>query len=100
MSAESVEVPAIAPADGGRVAGEAIPPIVFPPAREARVRRALAALYEELYAGGEVVALLCFGSAQRGEARPGSDLDLYALTHGEEQWLRSRVVEGVEVQLK
>jgi predicted nucleotidyltransferase len=100
MSPESLEVPGIAPADGGRVPGEAIPPLVFPPAMEARFRPALAALYEELHASGEVVALLCFGSAQRGEARPGSDLDLYALTRGEKQWLQSRVVEGVEVQLK
>lgn len=74
--------------------------IVFPRAMEARFWPALTAIYDEMYARDDVVALLCFGSAQRGEARPGSDLDLRAATLGSERWMESRMVKGIEVQLK
>ncbi|HEY0035037.1 MAG TPA: nucleotidyltransferase domain-containing protein, partial [Longimicrobium sp.] len=92
VAAESVPVLAIAPAEN---AG-----IVFPPAMEARFRPGLVAVYDEMLAREDVIALLCFGSAPRGEAKPKSDLDVCALTHGTEYWKRSRVVNGVEVQLQ
>lgn len=74
--------------------------LVFPPAMEERFRPVLAALYDEVRARADVIALLCFGSAQRGKARPGSDLDLFAVTNGDTQWMHCRMVDGVEVQLK
>lgn len=92
IATESVRVHAIAPAEVGG--------IVFPPAMEERFRPGLAAVYDEMLAREEVIALLCFGSAPRGEARPNSDLDVCALTHGTEYWKRSRMVNGVEVQLQ
>jgi predicted nucleotidyltransferase len=92
VATESVPVLAIAPAEAGRIA--------FPPAMEARFRPALAAVHDEMLAREDVIALLCYGSAPRGEARPNSDLDVCALTHGTEQWKRSCMVNGVEVQLQ
>lgn len=74
--------------------------LVFPPAMEERFRPVLAALYDEMHARPDVIALLCFGSAQRGESRPGSDLDLCAVTDGDTHWLHCRMVQGVEVQTK
>lgn len=92
VATASVQVLAIAPAEAGRIA--------FPPAMEARFRPPLAAVHDEMLAREEVIALLCFGSVPRGEAKPGSDLDVCALTHGTEYWKRSRMVNGVEVQLQ
>jgi predicted nucleotidyltransferase len=92
VATESVPVFAIASADDGRIA--------FPPAMEARFRPGLAAVHDDLFAREEVIALLCFGSAARGEAKPNSDLDLLALTHGTEFWTQSHMVNGVEVQLQ
>jgi predicted nucleotidyltransferase len=92
VATESVPVFAIAPAEDARIA--------FPPAMEARFRPALAAVYDEMLAREDVIALLCFGSAPRGEAKPNSDLDVCALTHGTEYWKRSRMMDGVEVQLQ
>jgi predicted nucleotidyltransferase len=89
---EPVQVFAIAPAEDGGIA--------FPPAMEARFRPALAAVHDEMLAREDVIALLCFGSAPRGEAKPNSDLDVCALTHGTEFWKRSRMMNGVEVQLQ
>ena len=56
--------------------------------------------HDEMDARDDVTALLCFGSAQRGEAKPGSDLDLCAVSNGSERWTRSQMVEGVEAQLQ
>jgi predicted nucleotidyltransferase len=92
IATESVLVLAIAPAEDGRIA--------FPPAMEARFRPALAAVHDEMLAREDVIALLCFGSAARGEAKSRSDLDVCALTHGTEYWKRSRMIDGVEVQLQ
>jgi predicted nucleotidyltransferase len=92
VATESVPVLAIAPAEDGRIA--------FPPAMEARFRPALAAVHDEMLAREDVIALLCFGSAPRGEAKPNSDLDLCALTHGAEYWKRGCMMNGVEVQLQ
>jgi predicted nucleotidyltransferase len=92
VATESVAVYAIAPAEDGRIA--------FPPAMEARFRRPLAAVHDEMLAREEVIALLCFGSAPRGEAKPNSDLDVCAVTQGTEYWRRSRMIDGVEVQLQ
>jgi len=103
-SLESVQVPRIAPAHDGHALDEEIRPggsrIVFPRAMEARFRPVLAELYDETQARDDVVALLVFGSAQRGESRPGSDLDLCAVTEGDQKWIQSRMVQGVEVQMK
>ena len=92
VATESVPVFAIAPAEDGQIA--------FPPAMEARFRPGLAAVHDEMLAREEVIALLCFGSAPRGEAKPKSDLDVLALTNGTEYWKRSRMINGVEVQLQ
>jgi hypothetical protein len=101
---ESVQVLGIAPADDRRAPGDEIRPsasrIAFPPALDARFRPALAAIHDEMLARDDVVALLCFGSAPRGEAGPGSDLDLRILTNGDKRWMESRVAHGVEAQLK
>ncbi|HST59555.1 MAG TPA: nucleotidyltransferase domain-containing protein [Longimicrobium sp.] len=67
---------------------------------EARFRPALAEVHDEMLARDEVIALLCFGSAPRGKAKANSDLDVCALTNGTEYWKRSRMVNGVEVQLQ
>lgn len=92
VATESVPVVEIAPAEDGRIA--------FPPAMEARFRPALAAVHDEMLAREDVIAFFCYGSAPRGEARPNSDLDVCALTRGTEQWKRSRMMNGVEVQLQ
>jgi predicted nucleotidyltransferase len=92
MSVATESVPVFTIADDGR--------LVFPPAMEARFRPGLAAVHGDLYAHEDVIALLCFGSALRGETRPNSDLDLCALTLGTEYWTRSHMVSGVEVQLQ
>jgi predicted nucleotidyltransferase len=92
VATESVQVLAIAPAEDGRIA--------FPPAMEARFRPGLAAVHDEMLAREDVIALLCFGSALRGEAKPNSDLDVWALTDGTEHWKRGRVMNGVDVQLQ
>lgn len=62
-------------------------------------REALAAVVNELTSMPETAAILFFGSAQRGEARPGSDLDLYVVTSGRQFWRAGRVVQGVPVEL-
>jgi predicted nucleotidyltransferase len=87
-----VQVFAIAPEDEGRIA--------FPPAMEERFRPGLAAVHNDLFPREEVIALLCFGSAPSGKAKPNSDLDLCAVTHGTEYWTQSHMVNGVEVQLQ
>lgn len=92
VATESVPPDAIAPDQDGRIA--------FPPAMEARFRPALAAVHDEILAREDAIALLCFGSAPRGEAKPNSDLDVCAVTHGTEAWVRSRMMHGVEVQLQ
>lgn len=92
VATASVPVFAIASAEDGRIA--------YPPAMEARFKPALAAVYDEMLAREDVVALLCFGSAARGEAKPNSDLDIIALTLGTEYWKRSRKMNGVEVELQ
>ncbi|WP_420126275.1 nucleotidyltransferase domain-containing protein [Longimicrobium sp.] len=92
VATESAQVYAIAPDDDGRIA--------FPPAMEARFRPALAAVYDEMLARQDAIALLCFGSAPRGEAKPNSDLDVFAVIHGTEYWRQSRMINGVEVQLQ
>ncbi len=92
VATESVPVFAIASADDGRIA--------FPPAMEARFRPGLALVHDELFAHEEVIALLCFGSALHGKAKPNSDLDLLAITHGTEFWTHSHMINGVEVQLQ
>lgn len=103
-SLQSVQVPKIVSADDGPLPYEEVRPhggrILFPRAMEPRFRPALAAVFDEMYPREDVVALLCFGSAQRGEARPGSDLDLRVATNGTERWMESRTVAGIEVQLK
>jgi predicted nucleotidyltransferase len=92
VATESVPVFVIASAEDGRIA--------FPPAMEARFRPGLAAVHDEMLAREDVIALLCFGSAPRGEARPNSDLDVFAITNGTEQWKRSHTINGVEVQVQ
>jgi predicted nucleotidyltransferase len=92
VATESVPDSEIARGEDGR--------IPFPPAMEARFRAPLAAVHDEMLAREDVIALLCFGSAPRGEAKPNSDLDVLALTHGTEYWRQSRMVNGVEVQLQ
>lgn len=67
---------------------------------DSRFQQALAAVRTELHARPDVIGLLFFGSAQRGEAKPGSDLDLCAITSETERWSECRFVDGVEVQLQ
>lgn len=74
--------------------------IAFPRAMDARFKPAFLAVTREMQARDDVVALLCFGSAQRGTAKAGSDLDVCALTRGNERWTRGGMMEGVEVQVQ
>ena len=60
---------------------------------------ALAAVTRELDARGDVVGLLFFGSAARGTAVAGSDVDLYAVTRAEARGHLGRVVGGVPVEV-
>lgn len=62
-------------------------------------RAALDAATRELAARPGVAALLFFGSAARGAARAGSDLDLYAVTHGDARGHLGQVVDGVPVEV-
>lgn len=62
-------------------------------------REALAAVLDDLKAMPETAAVLFFGSAQRGEARSGSDLDLYVVTSGRQFWRVGRMVHGLPVEL-
>lgn len=67
---------------------------------DSRFGQALGTVREELHARADVAALLFFGSVQRGQGKPGSDLDLAAITLGAERWSECRWVHGVEVQLQ
>lgn len=60
---------------------------------------ALALVARELAARGDVVGLLFFGSAARGTATAGSDVDLYAVTRAEARGHLGRVVDGVPVEV-
>ncbi|HYW07038.1 MAG TPA: nucleotidyltransferase domain-containing protein [Longimicrobium sp.] len=99
-------MPRAAREEGGAASAAPLP-LPTPPVAGAERKRvdpryepALEAVREEMDADDNVVALLFYGSAQRGEAKPGSDLDLCALTEGSERWTRGGFTHGVEVQLQ
>lgn len=62
-------------------------------------QRALDVVLAELIARSDLVGVLFFGSAARGEARVGSDLDLYALTARDCGGNLGRVLEDVPVEI-
>lgn len=53
----------------------------------------------ELRAMPTVTGILFFGSAQRGAARPGSDLDFYAIVSGTQYWRIGKLCNGVPIEL-
>jgi hypothetical protein len=60
---------------------------------------ALQVIVGELTTRGDVVGILFFGSAARGEARTGSDLDLYAITSQDARGHLGRSMAGVPVEV-
>lgn len=64
-----------------------------------RYREALDAVLNELKELPWVSGVLFFGSVQRGEAGPGSDLDVYVVTAGDQYWRATRYYRGVETEL-
>ncbi len=62
-------------------------------------QRALDVIIAELAGQPDVPGLLFFGSVQRGEGTAGSDLDLYAISQGEEAWIEGRLLHHVELEL-
>ncbi len=60
---------------------------------------ALDHMRDELTARPDVVGVLFFGSASRGETRPGSDVDLYAITAQDSRGHLGRSIAGVPVEV-
>ena len=60
---------------------------------------ALNSIVSELTTRGDVVGILFFGSAARGEAHTGSDLDLYAITSQDARGHLGRSIAGVPVEV-
>ena len=60
---------------------------------------ALEAILGELALRDDVVGIVFFGSVARGEARSGSDLDLYAITAQDARGHLGRPVAGVPVEV-
>ncbi|MDQ2667279.1 MAG: nucleotidyltransferase domain-containing protein [Gemmatimonadota bacterium] len=60
---------------------------------------ALETIVDELATAGDLIGILFFGSAARGEARPGSDLDLYAITSQDARRHLGRSIVGVPVEV-
>ncbi|MGC3998029.1 MAG: nucleotidyltransferase domain-containing protein [Anaeromyxobacter sp.] len=69
------------------------------PGQDPRFRHAAEAIAAELAAHDDVIGLLYFGSSQRGEARPLSDVDVYAITSRESTRHLGRVVDQVLVEV-
>ena len=65
----------------------------------ASFQRALGIILEELTARADLVGILFFGSAARGEARIGSDLDLYAITSQAARGHLGRSIGDVPVEV-
>ncbi len=65
----------------------------------ASFQRALDTILGDLSAGTDLVGVLFFGSAARGETRVGSDLDLYAITSGDTRGHRGRSIADVPVEV-
>ena len=62
-------------------------------------RRALGQIVAELSTDPEVTAVVFFGSVQRGEGKPDSDLDFFVVTTGREYWRSAREIDGVAAEL-
>ena len=62
-------------------------------------RSALDDVVGELSGRDDVVGILFFGSAARGTARTGSDIDLYAITSADSSGHLGRLVAGVPVEV-
>jgi hypothetical protein len=62
-------------------------------------RRALDVMRTELTERPELVGILFFGSAARGEAGRGSDLDLYAITSQDARGHLGRLIDDVPVEV-
>ena len=60
---------------------------------------ALEIIVAELTTRDDLVGILFFGSAARGEARTGSDLDLYAITSQDTRGHLGRSIAGVPVEV-
>lgn len=63
------------------------------------IARALDTVVADLAARSDLVALLYFGSAARGEATIASDIDLYATTAGDGSKNAGRVVADVPIEI-
>ncbi len=68
-------------------------------ALSAAFQRALDLSLEDLQARTDVIGVLFFGSAARGEAQVGSDLDLYAITRQDRRGNLGRTVGTVPVEV-
>lgn len=64
-----------------------------------RMQQALSAILEELTSCPNVSAVVLFGSAQRRNVTPSSDIDLLVVTSGRHYWREGRIVRGVPVDL-
>lgn len=60
---------------------------------------ALETIVRELTTRNDLVGILFFGSAARGEARTGSDLDLYAITSQDARGHLGRSIAGVPAEV-
>lgn len=64
-----------------------------------RFDRALDAIAADLAARPDLIGLVFFGSAARGEGKSGSDLDLYAITSEDSSGSIGRIVAGVPTEI-
>lgn len=66
---------------------------------QARLEAALPAAIERLRQTPGLLGALWCGSASRGEAQEGSDLDFHVLVSGDERWRNNFVLAGVPVEV-
>jgi len=63
------------------------------------VSAAVASLQAELETAVDSVGAVFFGSAQRGQLAPNSDLDFYAIHSGNQQWHEGRLSHGQVLEI-
>ena len=66
---------------------------------EEHFRRTLGKIVADLSTDPGVTALVFFGSVQRAEGKPDSDLDFFVVTTGREYWRSARQVDGAAAEL-
>jgi hypothetical protein len=66
---------------------------------DSQIAKIVAQLTAEFKAMPDVCALLFFGSSQRGQRHPHSDVDLYVLTTSSQEWHEGRLIDDVPIEL-